>query len=72
MTTAPDTAFQALHQLLYESPALQDSLFALDSPSEFAGAVRRLAQDLGYELCDEEILQAMNAGARAWFERKLP
>lgn len=67
-----ETAFQVLHRRVQADPALRASLFALDDPAEFIGAVRRLAQSIGHELDEAAILQAMNAGSRAWFERGLP
>ena len=72
MSETTETAFQALQRRVQADPELHASLFALDDPADFVGAVRQLAQSLGHELDEATISQAMNSGARAWFERGLP
>lgn len=63
---------QALRNQVWDDAALQARLFALDDADEFVAAVCALARSLGIGLEDEELRQAIRAGGRAWFERKLP
>lgn len=62
----------ALRQRVHDDPALQAQLFALEDPVDFVAAVQRLASSIGYPLDQDVIVQAMDAGGRAWFERSLP
>lgn len=70
--TETQEATAMLRQRVFADPAWQARLFALDDTDEFLVAVRQLAQSLGVYISDQEIRDALAAGQRAWFERRLP
>lgn len=72
MTASTDDILAALRQAVYDDSALQARLSALENPGDFFAAVRQLAESLGHSLDEDEVLQAVRAGRRAWFERALP
>ncbi len=72
MTSETDAAFSMLRQRVQGDAALQTRLFALTDAQDFMAAVRQLAQASGLALTDDDVLQAMRAGRRAWSDRKLP
>lgn len=72
MTGTTNQIFLTLRQRVHRDPALQARLFALTDAQEFIAAVRQLAQASGFALTDDDVLQAMRAGRRAWSDRKLP
>jgi len=67
-----ETIIRALREIVHDNPELQARLFNIDDAESFIITVRRLAIDLGYELRDADIRQAMLAGRRAWSDRTLP
>ncbi|MFZ2305960.1 MAG: hypothetical protein WAW34_01400 [Rhodoferax sp.] len=72
MTRETDAVFSMLRQSVHGDPALQARLFALPDVPVFIAAVRQLAQASDLALTDDDVLQAMRAGRRAWSDRKLP
>lgn len=72
MTSATEAAFLMLRHSVHGDPALQARLFALTDAQEFIVAVRQLAQSSNLALTDDDVLQAMRTGRRAWSDRKLP
>jgi hypothetical protein len=72
MSDDTDDVFAALRQIVHGDPALQARLFALTDTKEFIAAVRQLALSSGCELTEDDVLQAMRTGRKAWSDRKLP
>lgn len=62
----------ALHHAIHRDSSVRARLFGLSDASEFIIAIQQLAKSLGYELAENDLLQLMNAGQRAWLERRLP
>lgn len=67
-----EAALRALRQRVYDAPALQEQLFALNEAGPFIAEIQQLASTLGYELDGDAISEVMRCGSRAWFERRLP
>ncbi|MBE0620241.1 MAG: hypothetical protein IH605_06585 [Burkholderiales bacterium] len=72
MANKTDDILRALRQFVQDDPVLQARLFGLTDASEFIAAVRQLAQTSAFELDEQDVLQAMRAGRKAWSDRKLP
>jgi hypothetical protein len=71
MTGTSAEVIETLRQRVHSSPALQAQLFAVTDPQEFVAVVRQVALAFDLALSDEEVLQAMRMGRRAWSDRKL-
>jgi hypothetical protein len=71
MTEAPDAPIRVLCQMVHADPALQQRLFAMVDAGEFSMAVCQLAKEAGLAWTEEDVLQAMRIGRRAWSDRKL-
>ena len=70
MRDSPEEVFQVLRRTVYESPELQEHLFALGDANDFVSAVCELARSLGFSLEHETVLQAMRNEQRSWHNRK--
>jgi hypothetical protein len=64
--------FQTLRQTIHADPALQARLFALADPHEFYLAVRQVAENLGQDLPESTLREALQEGARSWHMRQMP
>jgi hypothetical protein len=72
ISATPPDVFQALRRKVYGDPALQAQLFEWVDAGEFSLALRQVAGELGLELDEDTLHQALQAGNRAWHERQLP
>lgn len=63
---------QKLSERVHADPGLQERLFAIEDPAEFAAEVMRIAQAGGFALTEEAIREEMRAGQKNWIERGLP
>lgn len=61
--------FNLLQQRVHSDCAIPARLFELTDPNDFFLAVRTLAEELGYRLEESDMLEARQAGRRAWSNR---